>query len=151
MPAIRLAAVDFGDDGQVIDVTHRRQRADGAEAIAAFRLDRRAIKTLFRQTHIVSQRVAGDIVRCLCRRHFTRGFADNQRHRRAALYGLALRIGDRLAVANHGIARLDKPDRGFRRRLVGGLLKRFAPGVELAAMIERNGEDGTFHSPLLWY
>jgi 5-oxopent-3-ene-1,2,5-tricarboxylate decarboxylase/2-hydroxyhepta-2,4-diene-1,7-dioate isomerase len=29
-------------------------------------------------------------------------------------------------------------------------LNRFAPGVELAAMIERNGEDGTFHSPLLW-
>ena len=49
-----------------------------------------------------------------------------------------------------GLTRLDKPDRGFRRRLVGGLLKRLAPGVELAAMIERNGEDGTFHSPLLW-
>lgn len=81
--------------------------------------DRRAIKTLFRQTHIVSQRVASDIVRRLFRRHFTRGFADNQRHRCAALYGLALRIRDRFAIANYGIARLDKPDRGFRRRLVG--------------------------------
>ena len=150
MPAIRLAAVDFGDDGQVIDVAHRRQRADGTEAITAFGLDRRAIKTLFRQANVVSQRVAGDIVRRLFRRHFTRGFADNQRHRRAALYGLALRMGNGFAIANHGITGFDEPDRGFRRRLVGGLLKRFAPGVELAAMIERNGEDGTFHSPLLW-
>jgi hypothetical protein len=60
--------------------------------------------------------VWGDIVRRLFRRHFTRGFADNQRHRRAALYGLALRMGNGFAIANHGIAGFDEPDRYLPNR-----------------------------------
>jgi len=43
---------------------------------------------------------------------------------------------DGIAGADQGIARFDKPDGGFWRRVVRGLMKCIAPGVDLAAVIE---------------
>jgi hypothetical protein len=60
---VRFAAVDFGDDGQVIDVINGDKLAERAEAVAAFGLDGRAVEALFRQAHLVGQRVSGDVRR----------------------------------------------------------------------------------------
>jgi hypothetical protein len=43
--------------------------------------------------------------------------------------------------------RFDKQHCRFRRRVVGGFFKRLSPGIALALMIQRDGKNGTFHSP----
>ena len=77
IPAVRLATVDFGDDGQVIDVAERRERAKRAEAVAAFGFDGRTIEALFRQADVVRQRVPGNISRSVFRGDFACGFTDD--------------------------------------------------------------------------
>jgi hypothetical protein len=42
--------------------------------------------------------------------------------------------------------RLNKPDGGFWRCVVGRAFKRFAPGIKLAPMVKGYGENGTLHA-----
>ena len=137
--------VDLGIDGQIIDIAESHGFANGAESITTFCFDCRAVKALFRQADVVSQRISGDV---LCRIFFTyfrRRFSHNQRNSRTAQYLFTLWKGNRFTATNHRIARFNKPDRSFRRGFVGGLLERFLPCIKLAAMVQRYGEDSAFH------
>ena len=78
IPAVRFATVDFGDDGQVIDVAERREGAQRAEAVAAFGFDGRTIEALLRQADVVGERVSGNIIGGFFRGDFTRGFPDRK-------------------------------------------------------------------------
>ena len=84
VPVVRFPAVNFGDDGQVINVVEGGQLSQRTKAVAAFGLDRRAIKTLFRQAHLVGKRVTGDVLRRLVHGNVTRRFTHNQRYRGTA-------------------------------------------------------------------
>jgi hypothetical protein len=84
VPVVRFAAVDLGDDGQVIHVINGDQFAERAESVPAFGLDGRAVEALFRQAHLVGQRISGDVRRGVLHAHLAGGFADHQRHRGAA-------------------------------------------------------------------
>lgn len=111
--------VDLGIDGQIIDIAESHGFANGAESITTFCFDCRAVKALFRQADVVSQRISGDV---LCRIFFTyfrRRFSHNQRNCRTAQYLFTLWKGNRFTATNHRIARFNKPDRSFRRGFVG--------------------------------
>ncbi len=149
VPAIHFLTVDLGDDGQVINIRDRRALTHRAKTVPAFGFDRRAVEALFRQAYLVRQRVTGNVVGGLFRADVGSGLANNQRHRRAAHHLFAFGMRDGIAGADQGIARFDKPDGGFWRRVVRGLMKCVAPGVELAAVIECHRENSTFHSFLL--
>ena len=146
VPVVRFAAVDLGDDGQVIHVINGDKFAERTKPVPAFGLDGRAVEALFRQAHLVGQRVSRDVRRGILHAHLAGGFAHHQRHRRAAQHRFTLWEGDRLARADHRVMRFDKPHGCFRRRAVGGFFKRFTPGVTLALMVEGDGKNGTFHS-----
>ena len=84
IPVVRLAAVNLGDEGQVIHVINVDQLAQRAESVPAFRLDRRAVEALFRQTHLVGQRISGNVRRRVFLAHLAGRFAHHQRDRCAA-------------------------------------------------------------------
>ena len=84
VPVVRFAAVDLGDDGQIIHVINGDRFAERAKSIPAFGFNSRAVEALFRQADFVGQRVAGDVRRRLFNAYFAGGFAHHQRHRCAA-------------------------------------------------------------------
>ena len=146
VPVVRFAAVDLGDDGQAIHVINGDRFAERAESVAAFGLDGRTVEALFRQAHLVGQRISGDVRRGVLHAYLAGGFTDHQRYRGAAQHRFPLRERNGLACTDHGVMRFDKPHRRFRRRVVGGFFKRLSPGFALALMVEGDGKDGTFHS-----